>query len=162
MRIETLETLRPRLRALAGKYRLPLLVCLAGLLLLLWPQRTQEPKKTQTDTADFSLEEVQQELKLLLEQVDGAGEVRVMLTLSDSPASVYQVDETNRDGSAERKTVFADKTPVLVEVRYPRYQGAVVVCTGAERAAVRLAIKEAVASLTGLGSDRITVIKMKG
>ena len=44
---------------------------------------------------------------------------------------------------------------------YPVYQGAVVVCEGAERAAVRLAIVEAVSSLTGLGSDKISVIKMK-
>ena len=162
MRIESLQRLPAQLRALAGKYRIPLLVCLLGLLLLLWPQRTAETKQVQSEPAGFSLEAVQQELTALLAQVEGAGQVRVMLTLSDSAASVYQVDETSRDSGTEQKTVFADKSPVLVRTRYPRYQGAVIVCEGAGSPAVRLAIKEAVASLTGLGSDKITVIKMKG
>ena len=39
--------------------------------------------------------------------------------------------------------------------------GAVVVCDGADAAAVRLYVTNAVMSYTGLGSDRISVIKMK-
>ena len=38
---------------------------------------------------------------------------------------------------------------------------AVVVCAGAQRADVRLAVTNAVAAYTGLGSDRIRVEKMK-
>jgi len=36
-----------------------------------------------------------------------------------------------------------------------------VVCQGADRAGVRLAVVDAVKSVTGLSSDRITVLKMK-
>ena len=39
-------------------------------------------------------------------------------------------------------------------------KGAVIVCDGAESAAVRLDILHAVTSYTGLGSDKITVLKM--
>lgn len=39
-------------------------------------------------------------------------------------------------------------------------KGAVVVCDGAEKAGVRLDILHAVASYTGFGSDKITVLKM--
>lgn len=39
-------------------------------------------------------------------------------------------------------------------------KGVVVVCQGAENAAVRLDIIRAVGSYTGLGSDKITVLKM--
>ena len=39
--------------------------------------------------------------------------------------------------------------------------GAAVVCAGAESAAVRLAVTEAVAAYTGLGSDRIAVFQMR-
>ena len=38
--------------------------------------------------------------------------------------------------------------------------GAVVVCEGADNAAVRLDILRAIGSYTGFGSDRITVLKM--
>ena len=51
--------------------------------------------------------------------------------------------------------------PLTREVTYTVYQGAVVACQGADSAQVRLEIVRAVASLTGLGSDKITVIKLK-
>ena len=97
----------------------------------------------------------------LLGKIDGAGAVDVMLTLADGGEAVYQVDETVRDEGREEQTVLADKAPVLVQTRQPRFQGAVVVCEGADRAAVKLAVTEAVASLTGLGSGKIAVVKMK-
>ena len=39
--------------------------------------------------------------------------------------------------------------------------GAVIVCRGAENPEVRLSVTNAVAAYTGLGSDKITVMKMK-
>ena len=38
--------------------------------------------------------------------------------------------------------------------------GCVVACAGADSAEVRLAVTDAVASYTGLGSDRICILKM--
>ncbi len=40
-------------------------------------------------------------------------------------------------------------------------EGAVVLCSGAEESAVRLKVTNAVSAYTGLGCDKITVIKMK-
>ena len=40
-------------------------------------------------------------------------------------------------------------------------EGAVVLCTGAENTAVRLKVTNAVSAYTGLGSDKISVIKIK-
>ena len=40
-----------------------------------------------------------------------------------------------------------------------RWAGAVVVCEGADSAAVRLELTRAVSALTGLGTDRITIVK---
>ena len=48
-----------------------------------------------------------------------------------------------------------------MKTKYPVYKGAVVVCEGADHASVKLNIVQAVSSLTGLGSDKITVLKMK-
>ena len=39
--------------------------------------------------------------------------------------------------------------------------GAVVVCTGADSPEVRLGVTQAVAAYTGLGSDKITILKME-
>ena len=43
----------------------------------------------------------------------------------------------------------------------PVYLGAIIVCQGGDSPAVRLAVVEAVSNVTGIGSDRITVEKMK-
>ena len=39
--------------------------------------------------------------------------------------------------------------------------GAIIVCQGGDSPTVRLNIVEAVSNVTGIGSDRITVLKMK-
>ena len=51
--------------------------------------------------------------------------------------------------------------PVVTKTKSAPYLGAVVVCDGADSATVRLRIMQAVSALTGLGSDKISVIKMK-
>ena len=51
--------------------------------------------------------------------------------------------------------------PVAKCSGYPGFRGAVVLCQGAGRPEVQLAVKEAVSSLTGLGMDHITVCAME-
>ena len=58
----------------------------------------------------------------------------------------------NRDGG---------EGPVIASVSGPEYQGAVIVCDGAESPQVRLELTEAVRSLTGISSDHIKISKMK-
>ena len=50
---------------------------------------------------------------------------------------------------------------VVSQVVGPKFRGAVVVCGGGDDPAVRLAIVQAVCSVTGLGADQVTVLKMK-
>ena len=51
--------------------------------------------------------------------------------------------------------------PVVRQTVYGQYRGALIVCGGADSPSVRLQLVNAVAGLTGLPSDKITVIKMK-
>ena len=54
------------------------------------------------------------------------------------------------------------KQEVVVTRRlYPTYQGAVVVCQGAGDSRVRLRVLETVSVLTGLSSDKISVVQWK-
>ena len=167
-----LKKLQPALGRI-GKYKYALLVLLIGIALALIP--TGGKKQTAAAAADTrqaelsQLDDTRQALRALLRQVEGAGEVDVLLSYSAGAEQVYQTDrESSRSGEdTQTKTAAvlqqngSERTPVVRKTLYPVYQGAVVVCEGADRAAVRLAIVEAVASLTGLGSDKISVIKMK-
>ena len=157
-----------------GKWKLPLLLLALGLLLLLYPtekKRVADPKDADQPVSDFDLDAMQQRLEATLSEIDGAGRVRVMLTLDSGEEAVYQQDQrlssSDTGTTTEKETVLqsdsgSEKSPVVVLRRCPRFRGALIVCDGAERASVRLSIIEAVSGLTGLGSDKISVIKMKG
>ena len=146
-----------RVKAILGKYRYVLLVALAGLALMLLPGGSEEAEPVPAPAVEQSLES---RLEGILSRIDGAGEVRVLLTEEQGGEVLYQTE--GEDG----KTVLvtgADRSEngLVRTTQPPSYRGAVVVCKGADSAAVRLAVVEAVANATGLGTDRITVLKMK-
>ena len=147
-----------QLKSWLKKYRYVLLVLLAGMILMLLPapaQETPEPEARAPET-----ESMEERLEDILRRIDGAGEVAVMLTEAGGEEIIYQTDGEQAD------TVLvtdADRSEQgLVRTREPpTYRGAIVVSTGADSPTVRLALVEAVANVTGLGTDRITVLKME-
>lgn len=146
-----------RLKSILRKYRYVLLVALAGLALMLIPGGSEEAEPMPAAAVEESLES---RLESILSRIDGAGEVKVLLTEEQGGEVFYQTE--GEDG----KTVLisgADRSEsgLVRTTQPPSYRGAVVVCRGADSAAVRLAVVEAVANATGLGTDRITVLKMK-
>ena len=50
---------------------------------------------------------------------------------------------------------------MITQVIPASYMGAIVVCQGGDRPSVKLAIVKAVSDVTGLTSDKISVLKMK-
>ena len=156
-----------KLRRVIETWRLPLLILALGALILLWPSgkkdepSAEKPEAAQTEeTAD-----TQARLEQLLSSMDGVGRVELMLTTSGSEEIFYQTDTRVSGDTREETTVFSStqstqKTPVVTKTKKASYAGAVV-CDGADSAAVRLRIMQAVSALTGLGSDKISVIKMK-
>ena len=157
------------------RFRIPLLFLALGVLLLSLPGsgKKAESSVPVAPTADAvsPQDETQEQLETLLSRIEGVGRVELLLSRASSAESVYQTDTRRTDGDSgyteELTTVFfqssgSQKEPVVTMTRDPVYRGAVVVCDGADRAAVRLSVINAVSSLTGLGSDKITVVKMKG
>lgn len=161
------------------KNKFVLLIVAIGVALLLIPSsgtKTEAPEVQAEETLSDEeyAENMEKKLEELLSMVDGAGQVRVMLTLqtgsrteyhSDVQKTVEQSGENNQT-SEERKTVILsegsayDKAAISA-VEYPQFQGALVLCQGAGRSAVKLNLVNAVSALTGLSSSQITVIKMK-
>ena len=153
-----------------GKYRYVLLILLAGLVLMMLPEGEKKTEPVQTAVQQQAPPDLQTSLANILGKIDGAGKVEVLLTEAVGPKTHYQMDE---DSSADensrdirRETVVitgADREEIglVLHIDAPVYQGAIVLCQGADSAGVRLAIVEAVANATGLGSDKISVLKMK-
>ena len=153
------------------KYRYVLLVLLAGIFLMALP----DGEKAQTETEVPAIEStaqptLQDSLAEILSQIEGAGKVRVLLTQAAGEQTIYQTDEdistSENSSDIRRETVIITdsgrgETGLIRQVNPPTYLGAVVLCQGADSAKVRLAIVEAVMSVTALSSDNITVLKMK-
>lgn len=149
---------RINLAQLIKKYRYVLIVLLLGIVFMLLPTELEKPEED--EMPESTAPDMESRLEAILRQIDGAGEVAVMLTEASGEEIFYQ---TNDEGADTVLITDADRNESgLIRTRQPpTYQGAIVVCSGADSAAVRLAMVEAVANVTGLGSDRITVLKME-
>ena len=162
-------SLSERARTYFKKYRFVLLVLAAGLVLMLLPETTETtPKASEEETLQG--ESLEESLGRILSSIEGAGKVSVLLTEKQGREVLYQVDEDTVTGEKtqdmRRKTVVTTDTArqengLIRQVNPPVLQGAVVVCQGADRPKVKLAIIEAVMRATGLPSNCICVLKMK-
>ena len=170
------------------KYKYVLLTALLGVLLLLLPQDEKAaatactPKTgaavcstasaTPSAAENFDREALQNEMEDILSSLDGVGKLSLMLTVEGGGAYELAQDETaslkargDEVDEQTRKTetvVLGSGTSAEVVVthsRYPRFVGALIVCEGGDRADVQLKVTQAVSALTGLSSERISVVK---
>lgn len=127
-------------------------------MLMLLPSKS--PEAPPAETVPAAQMDMETRLETILCRIDGAGQVAVMLTEATGEEILYQTDDQGTDTVLVTDSDRSEKG--LVRSRQPPvYRGAIVVCTGADSAAVRLAVVEAVSNVTGLGSDKITVLKME-
>lgn len=151
-----------------GQHRLIWVLLLAGLLLLALPTDKEEAEAEGAEMGFpiFDLAETEARLAQTLSQIEGAGEVTVLLSLADGPRQVLAQDIRQDAGRGETiETVVLSQgggqETLVVQELSPRYQGAVLVCPGGDDPAVCLQLTEATSALTGLGADRISISKGK-
>ena len=154
------------------KYKYVGVVLLVGIVLMMIPGKDLSDNKTVqieklTETNEMNLEERMEEI---LSCVQGAGQVRVMLSIAKGESSVYQTDSTysQSDNNTDTRTqtiLITDssrnETGLVYQKNPPIYQGAIILAQGADDPQVKLAIVDAVMDVTGLGADRISVLKMQ-
>lgn len=153
------------------KYKYAAIILAVGLLLMAVPSvQTAKQTEGQMNGETALGTSFEEELSALLSQVQGAGEVKVLLTTQEGEETVYQENEdqskTNDSESSRTDTVTLtdasrNQQGLIRQVIAPIYRGAVVVCQGADSPEVQLSIVDAVSKATGLRSDQISVLKMK-
>ena len=146
-----------------------------GIVLLLLPngnEKKQEDGGAPGAAEDFDRTALQEEMEEILSSLDGVGRLSLMLTVDgggryelaqDEDSAQKQRDGTDEEQSRKTETVVlgsgTNAAVVVTRSSYPEFVGALVVCEGAGRADVRLAVTQAVSALTGLPSDKITVVR---
>ena len=164
------------LKTLLVKYKYIVLILAVGLILLAWPSGSKDEKAAEQPEAEesFDLNEFETRLGAALQKIEGVGKTRIVLTLKTDSERVLAEDPTLRiqtdgaggeDMDSQSKTVLVSagsgvQQPVVVKRVYPQFQGALIICQGGGNSSVRLSVTEAVAAVTGLGSDKIKVCKM--
>lgn len=151
------------------KYRYVAIILVVGLALMLIPFGSKTAVQTKPIILSEEEPDVTAELTKILCQIKGAGKVSVMLSVKTGKTTVYQNDEDisgGESGSIRQDTVIITdenrvQSGLVQHIVAPEYRGAIIVCEGADKPEVRLHIIEAVSSITGLGTDKITVLKMK-
>lgn len=124
---------------------------------------------------------LEQKLSDTLSQIEGAGEVMVMVTLKSSAEKVVEKDQTSdqetvtesdsqggtrttKQENQEESTVYAqgdgqDQSPYVSKELSPQIEGVVVVAQGGDQAVVKQNITEAVEALFGIESHKIRIMK---
>ena len=164
------------------------------LLLAFWPsaadhekQEKQQTEEVQTqvqaeETNADERKKLEDDLKRILLQVEGVGEVDVAVTMEstgrklvekDVPLSESSVDETGNgtnskkeSKNSEEATVYLEnadgtKAPYVIEETMPVVRGVLVVAQGADDPQVVAEIKEAAMALFHLEAHKIKVMKRK-
>ena len=152
-----------------------LLVGLAvGLVLLLipWGGGGEQAQNQSMDVPSFALDKEEKKLEKALSKIDGVGEVSVILTLRSSiQQEAAWDDESNYESDADgaytsngRRTLVkvqsgsSSQSPVVLTYYYPEYRGALVIVEHLN-ASTKLEITDAVSALTGLSTDKVSVIQ---
>ena len=150
------------------------LTAVLGIVLLLLPGGNGKKQEGGAPDAaeDFDRTALQEEMEEILSSLDGVGHLKLMLTVDGGSAYELARDEaqTQKRGgedTGERtqksETVVlgsgASAEVVVTRSRFPAFIGALVVCEGGDRAEVRLRVTQAVAALTGLSTEKITVVQ---
>lgn len=159
------KEIKEKLLSFVSRYKYVALILVIGLILMTLPSSTEDTLPDKEEPV--RQENLEEKLEGILSQIHGVGKVRVLLTPQTGEEVLYQTDEDrSADGSIRMETVIlsgADRgqTGLVRTVTPATFLGAIVVCQGAEDASVRLALTQAVSNVTGLGTDRISIVKMK-
>lgn len=144
-----------------GKY--VLCIFLLGAILLLLPKCSGGEKAERTEATEqitppaFELSEQERRLSEAVSSIAGAGRAQVVLSVRGSVGRELAAEDGE---TLIVSTGGGAQAPVELRFIYPEYQGALVLCEGAEDPQVRLAVTEAVRAVTGLGTDRISVARL--
>lgn len=171
-----------------------LIFFLAGILLIIIAIPTGNSKKdsenkasdtdsesTQTaDTYNYD-EHLEEKLEKILSNIDGAGDVKVMITFKDSGENIVEKDspsstknttansadnvsETTKETTVEETTVYVENdegsSPYVSQKIQPCVEGILIISQGADNSVTVQNISDAVLALFDIEAHKIKVVKM--
>lgn len=140
-------------------------------------------EEVEVNTIKEEYEETQkEELKSILEDMYGVGEVKVMISFKSGESKILAYNSSKQIVSTEEKdteggtrvsnqtddgsTVVmtnegGDNEPFIVETYKPKIEGIMILAEGASDSRIKYDIQKAVSSLYGLSAEKVNVYPMK-
>ncbi|PWM45520.1 MAG: hypothetical protein DBX47_04335 [Clostridiales bacterium] len=115
-------------------------------------QATEKPDE-ESDYATLA----QDELKTILEKIEGVGPCEIMITLENGYENDYARDV---NGDKIEYTVVGGKT-VLISKKTPKIAGVLVVCRGGDSSSVKSEVINIVSKLFSIEKIKVSVSKLK-
>lgn len=143
--------------------RLILIILIIGVIIMLFPSFIKSEPKYDKPSAVIDEEE---RLCRILSEVNGAGKVSVMITYYGTTEKdiAYEVKTASSDGiraSEDKKAVMSGSEPMVVKETYPDVKGVIVTAQGAESAAVKRKLTEAVTAALDIPEYRVCICRSK-
>ncbi len=144
-------------------------------------EQQNEEIKEENISNDAYIEMLENKLEQTIEGMEGAGKVHVMITLENGGEKILDknqpyessMEKVKEDGKeSEHSTMQSDSETVLIDVdgntgpiviqeRYPKIAGVVVVCEGGDNTKLSLNIKEAIQALFSVDTHKVVVCKLQ-
>lgn len=141
----------------------------------------QQTKQTeQTEQKQYHTEqEIEKRLEYIFSNMEEVGQVKVMVTMKNTKASVLAKEERKEysfteegqnkktQSQKEENTIVmtednrGTRTPVIVQEKMPEIEGIVIVAEGGEDARIAQMLSEASQALLNVPAHKVAVLKMK-
>lgn len=134
------------------------------------------------NTNNSQEEKLKINLESILSQINGVGNVKVLVTYTESSQTVAMYNENTKETSTEEKDEVGgtriikesdtqkdviyqenngEKSPITQKTIMPKIEGAIITAEGASNVDVKTNIIQAVEAVTGLATHKIQVFEMK-
>jgi len=143
-----------------------IIILIIGTLLMLLPGAFEKkPEKTTLLAEEPNYTE---ELKKILSEIKGAGDVEVMITYLqtsekrlayETKSDKYDRGDSGYEENTDRQAVLSSGEPVVLSQSYPKVKGVVVIAKGASDAKVKADILEAVTTAFDIASHKVCVLE---
>lgn len=137
------------------------LILIIGIVLMVVGGKDNKKENIETTKTEVLTDE--KRLEDILSQIDGVGEVSVMITYYSSSEKdlAYETKTSSRnlEESEDKKAVMTDGEPMVVKEVYPDVKGVIVTAQGAGRTDVKAAISEAVSATLDVPVHKICIFK---
>lgn len=138
-------------------------------------------KSENSENKKENVSDLKNDLEYILSKIDGVGEVKVLITYSQTnqliplfneDTSTSDTDESDSGGgnrkiketSNKKEVIYqeinGEKIPVTQSTINPKVEGAIVIAKGASNSDIKLKITHAVEAATGLATHKIQVFPM--